>query len=583
MWKSKLFNQFNFKRLILNNPNIYKIIKENSIIKNQNLFAKSKFYYSIKTKNEMNFLAFCNMINSLEKENSYLLKQEIYTNYIIQNIKIDSNNLKNVIFENIGNIIKLTVPSLFIVDETDSKKLNNEELIRNQYNYQNILERFAKEYFVHKRLKNNDDIKSLEEINIRDIKNEINKFGGVYNFISEIYEIKNQKTNNSFLLSVNDIIKYKKEVNLSIGINSSEVKIKLFKEILDKCSDKLEVYYISRLFTNQMSCGMSTKSIIKCLKNLHKDIGKNNLDSIFFKDLIDYLEEHVFKYSIGITKNSEYNNEIKSSNDFNNKIIVTNKAIESFNIGKYVDLCLCKPGVNLESLIKIIKEKKLQKILLEIKFDGERSQIHFDGKSLKMGSRKFENQINLYKNLYENLLINISEYNNKNNHNQIKNFILDGEIICYSEFELGNTGKSSIKILDFQELRKKNFYKNMNYNIKYIFVAFDIIVYNDISIFKYPIENRKNILHNFFQEKFNSIIVENGKIINCENDENLCNKITNYYNYAKSINCEGLIVKFIGENTEYEFGKRKWLKVYFFPLFLYNRTLKKNDHFFKSI
>lgn len=507
----------------------------------------TNFYFNTKlNNNNLKFFPFCQIINALEKESSYLKKQEIFVNYLMQTINSESNKCKSEVFEDIGNIIKLTVPTLFIVEENENNKTTKGEAIRNQYNYQNILERFAKESLFNQNGEAALNIKILAK-----------NSGGIYNLISESFQIPLANKNSKLsLLNVIDIISYKSEFNLATGNNSSEAKINLFKEILSKCCDKLEVYYISRLFTNQMSCGMSTKSIIKCLTLMEKQLKTNKTNKEFFKDLVEFLEQNIFKYSIGLSSNSESDANLEN----NQSSYAQNKENAGLKIGKYVDLCLCRPGVNLEALLKMLKDKKQEKVLVEIKFDGERSQIHFDENTLKMGSRKFENQVNLYKNLYENIMKNITEFNENNKESEIKNFILDGEIICYVENDVKEKNQTPIKILDFQELRKKK--ENEKFSeIKYVFVAFDILVYNDIQVFKMPMEKRKELLKKIFQKKLNSITVENGEIIKYIDDKILTEKIREYYNYAKDINCEGLIVKFLGSDTQYEFGKRKWLKV----------------------
>ncbi len=528
-----------------------------------------KFLYSnnnnYQIREEIKFLTFCKLINSLEKENSYLKKQDLYINLILENLKRFTKNNQKEIFEDIGNIIKLTVPSLFFVEENENNKNDKGELIRNQYNFKNILERFAEENILNNQYKNQDNL---------DIKKLAKHSGGIYNFISDNYQLNYKLCENNSIefLKINDIIKYKSEANLSTGKNSFEIKIQLFQSILSRCSDKMEVYYLSRLFTNQMSCGISTKSIIKCLKIIENIVNSNESkkksDYKFiprkedFYSLIDYLEENIFKYSIG--SNSKI--DIIEKNDLLNQKNNPNGEI-SVKPGKYLDLCLCKPGINLDDLMKIIEEKKYLKILSEIKFDGERSQMHFDGINLKMGSRKFEHQKNLYDSLYNEINNNIIQYNENNKNSQIKNFILDGEIICYENESVHlnrETANNNIKILDFQELRKKNIKKKIN-EIKYIFVAFDILIYNDFQVYKYPLEKRKEILKKIFYKKLNTIIIESGKTIECNHKKDdyslIKEKITSHFNYARKINCEGLIIKFLGEKTFYHFGKRKWLKV----------------------
>jgi ATP-dependent DNA ligase len=122
-----------------------------------------------------------------------------------------------------------------------------------------------------------------------------------------------------------------------------------------------------------------------------------------------------------------------------------------------------------------------------------------------------------------------------------------------------------LKILDFQDLRKKNkdnlISEKEQKNIKYIFVAFDILLYNDKQLYFLNLEDRKKILIENFFGKIPEIVIEAGKEINFIEPELFKAEIFEYYEVAKRINCEGLIIKFLGSNTFYEFGKRKWLKV----------------------
>ena len=73
-------------------------------------------------------------------------------------------------------------------------------------------------------------------------------------------------------------------------------------------------------------------------------------------------------------------------------------------------------------------------------------------------------------------------------------------------------------------------------------------------------ERKKLLIENFFG-KIPEIVIETGKEINYIEPELFKSEIFEYYKVAKRINCEGLIIKFLGKNTNYEFGKRKWLKV----------------------
>jgi ATP-dependent DNA ligase len=57
------------------------------------------------------------------------------------------------------------------------------------------------------------------------------------------------------------------------------------------------------------------------------------------------------------------------------------------------------------------------------------------------------------------------------------------------------------------------------------------------------------------------MIVELGKLINLQDMGKAKKEITERFNEAKRMNCEGLVAKELGKNSIYWFGKRRWYKL----------------------
>jgi DNA ligase-1 len=160
-----------------------------------------------------------------------------------------------------------------------------------------------------------------------------------------------------------------------------------------------------------------------------------------------------------------------------------------------------------------------------------------------MFSRNFEDQANYYPDLRSKL-----ENGIVGNEKNLENFIVDGEICCFS--------KSLNKYVDFQELRKK-----INDPDKiYFVVLFDVLFLNLKDLSQEKLEIRKLNLIRFFQKASRLMKIESGTKINFHTNTAV-EIISKLFKKARSENCEGLVLKDLGEKSKYEFGKRKWYKV----------------------
>jgi DNA ligase-1 len=416
----------------------------------------------------------------------------------------------------LGDIVKITMPYLNIINQTDRQlsaedqpKSETQEILKYQYKYDLIIKKFISNKF-------NIEFKQIQDTYI--------KYGEMSNFVYNIYSgiTIEQKD----YIDVSEIVAYKENLLKLTGNDSNNDKLELFEKLIGSCNTALEVKYIIKIFLNKLNIGFSEKSLIKCLKELKHVINdKDRFDSI-----MKYLETNIFKYRIN------YEFEEGASQPGNLKP------------GQFVNLMLCRPGENMESLLKNIKGEKL--IIAETKYDGERCQLHFDGNSVTMGSRSFENQSTLYGHLRDELQTQIIRYND-NAKEKIKNFILDGEIVCFS--------LKAKSFVDFQELRKKQ-EGDIDPDKKYLFIAFDILALNDRNLTNENLVERKIILKEAFYNKFVKIFVENCHLINLATIKDIRSILEQHFHNARKLNCEGLVIK--EASHTYEFGKRRWHKVF---------------------
>lgn len=160
-----------------------------------------------------------------------------------------------------------------------------------------------------------------------------------------------------------------------------------------------------------------------------------------------------------------------------------------------------------------------------------------------MFSRNLEDQALYYPELKQSITNEI--LNNKCN---VENFIVDGEICCFS--------RANKKFIDFQDLRKKVEDPDRIYFV----VLFDLLYLNNSDISKETLDLRKLNLVKFFQNLGKSFKIESGTKVSFKESDTL-DKISSLFKKARLENNEGLVLKELGEKSKYNFGKRQWYKV----------------------
>ena len=249
--------------------------------------------------------------------------------------------------------------------------------------------------------------------------------------------------------------------------------------------------------------GVSSKSLIKVLQDM--EVYWDN--KIEYDEFIYELERDVFGYNIRDNP-------------------------DPLHLNIPVSSMLGRSAKNFSDLTKFVTlNKKLtdKRVLCEYKYDGERSQIHFDGSSVNLFSRGFEIQNFKYYELHKQL-----ENYFKNVNAKVKNCILDGEILYKS-----NDGE----LLSFQEIEKKTTNRH-HVNDKYPSVyLFDVMHLNDRSLVRDDILTRKGYLNDYFG--FSNKFVEVGKseLVDLSDPTKVESKVDEAMTESMKFHWEGLFLK----------------------------------------
>jgi ATP-dependent DNA ligase len=169
----------------------------------------------------------------------------------------------------IEKIIRLTIPS-------NLDKENSEEM-RMQYKFDSLIQKFIEEHmgFDKKTIKENGDL-SLFIMN---------------NF-------KKKKETQDYSLTINKVYESKEQVINTIGQYSQNERIVIIKELYDKCYERLEAYYISKIFLNRMKLGFGQKSVVSSLNQMKDTINTEDYESLC------KILENVFRHNLILNKDN---------------------------------------------------------------------------------------------------------------------------------------------------------------------------------------------------------------------------------------------------------------------------------------
>lgn len=328
---------------------------------------------------------------------------------------------------------------------------------------------------------------------------------------------KNQVTFSSFLeeqpeLSITEVYERFKTASEATGKGSQEVKIKNL-QFLFTSSTPREAKYISRLALEELRIGVGEGVVRDAIAKA-------------FSVPADIVE-HAFMVTndLGIVAAAAKKGGVEALRKL------------GIEINRPIKMMLSQISPDIDSDIKDMKE-----VAVEWKFDGARVQIHKNGNSVTLFSRKLENVTNSLPDLVEIV----------RKHIKAESAILDGEAVAVDE---NGRPKAFQEIL--KRFRRKYDVEEKILGIPIQLNLFDIMYLNGKTLIDLPLIERRKALESCVEssvEDSKSICVDKQVITG---DLAVVEKI---YREALNAGHEGLMIK--NPNSAYSPGKRgkNWLK-----------------------
>ncbi|XP_067124516.1 DNA ligase 1 isoform X2 [Centruroides vittatus] len=216
------------------------------------------------------------------------------------------------------------------------------------------------------------------------------------------------------------------------------------------------------------------------------------------------------------------------------------------------DHCHITPGIPLKPMLahptkgieEILQRFEKSKFTCEFKYDGERAQIHVleDGR-VQIYSRNQENNTSKYPDIISRMPLVLKP--------EIKSCIIDSEAVAWDV--------ENKQILPFQVLstRKRKDVVESEIKIQVCIFAFDLLYLNGKSLVKMNLRERRELLHQSFEE------IESKFMFALASDISSTEDIQEFLDKSVKQSCEGLMVKTLDVDASYEIAKRShnWLKL----------------------
>lgn len=315
-------------------------------------------------------------------------------------------------------------------------------------------------------------------------------------------------------LEISELYMSLQKIALSEGAGSQDAKLGTLRGLMRKCSP-LESKYLLRIITSTLRVGVSTLTIIDGL-------------------------------ALGFTSNKENRNIIEMAYNLHpdlgdiTKILAEKGIFEVRKIG-------ITYGVPIRMMLASrvpyseILDKTGVPLIVEYKLDGERLQIHKQGKKIKLFSRRLLEISEQYPDVCKTINENI----------QADNVIIEGEVVAMDSFYE--------KMLPFQVLskrRRKYDVEDVMKEVPVCLFLFDLLKYEDESYIDKPFLERRKKLEEIVSEKDEIRLVKSQLI-------NTTEELLEFFNAARNEGNEGIMAKSIKEHSIYQAGNRGflWIKL----------------------
>lgn len=342
------------------------------------------------------------------------------------------------------------------------------------------------------------DIESIEKI--------YKKVGDIGLAAQEVLKERAQTTLFKEPLTVERVYETLDKIAKTSGPGSIDAKLKYISSLLNDATPK-EAKYIIRTITGELRLGVADYTVLDALAIAYTDDKSNRP-----------LLERAYNLSsdLGAIAKSLAKEGLNGIKSF------------KINVGKPIRPMLAE---RLETAQEIV-EKLKGRCVAEYKLDGERVQIHKDGKKVTLFSRRLENITHHYPDVIDLVISNI----------KADKVIAEAECVAVNL----DTGE----LLPFQELmhrrRKYGIEEAMKaYPVSLFF--FDVLYLNGEDLTQKPYSERREILEDIIIKDERVRVVQSLK----SNDPK---EIENFMEQAISDGCEGLVIKDI--DSVYRAGAR---------------------------
>ena len=298
------------------------------------------------------------------------------------------------------------------------------------------------------------------------------------------------------------------------GSGSQDSKLGIIRGLMNKLSP-VETKYLLRIILSTLRVGVSTQTIIDGLAVGFTD-DKTNRDII----------EHAFNLYPDLGEVTK---------------VLAEKGIEA------VEKIEITYGVPIRNMLASrvpymeIIGKLGSPCVAEYKLDGERLQVHKQGNSVKLFSRRLLEISEQYPDVCELVRSNIKG----------ENFIIEGEVVAMDPFYE--------KMRPFQVLskrRRKYDIENISKEVPVCLFVFDLLKYEDEPYINKPLPIRREKLEDVVTERDEIRLVNEIEINNTE-------ELVAYFEKARKEGNEGIMAKSIREDSWYQAGNRGflWIKL----------------------
>jgi len=344
---------------------------------------------------------------------------------------------------------------------------------------------------------------------IKDIQIRYNQNGDIGKVAFEVLKNKLQTTLSFEKLTIDKVYDTLIKISTLEGSGSVDLKLKYINGLLNN-STNLESKFILKLILGNLRLGIADFSIIDAMSLSLTGDKKNRV-----------ILEHAYNLSSDLGNIAR----LLSRGSIDDVRLI------SISLFTPIRPMLAERGSDAQDALKKFGDNLC---FAEYKIDGERVQVHKDGKRLQLFTRNLENITNNFSDIVE-------EFKDLN----IRNLIVDGEIVSIDT--------KTKRFLPFQSLMHRKRKYKIDESIKnypVVLNLFDILFYDDKDKTILPYIERREILESIFNFNNEKIkLVCNSKITTAE-------EIDQFMKKAIADGCEGLMLK--NSKSVYRTGAREW-------------------------